>query len=139
MPKVTYQETITLTTIDCPSCGVMFGLTDELIGRLRTNGKTFYCPNGHSQWYGESEADKVKKELEAAQRKIAMKDFELATERSSRELLKRELTATKGQLTKVKNRVAKGVCPCCNRHFTNLERHMTTQHPGYDAPEVEAE
>lgn len=31
----------------------------------------------------------------------------------------------------MKNRVANGVCPCCNRHFENLERHMKGQHPDF--------
>jgi hypothetical protein len=28
-------------------------------------------------------------------------------------------------------RIGNGVCPCCNRSFTNLRRHMTTKHPEY--------
>lgn len=28
-----------------------------------------------------------------------------------------------------------GVCPCCNRSFTNVRRHMTSQHPDYTIPE----
>ena len=23
------------------------------------------------------------------------------------------------------------VCPCCNRHFTDLQKHMASKHPGY--------
>jgi hypothetical protein len=25
-------------------------------------------------------------------------------------------------------RVNAGICPCCNRHFTDLERHMKSKH-----------
>lgn len=44
---------------------------------------------------------------------------------------RRAHAATKGQLTKTRKRVAGGVCPCCNRSFVNLGRHMAGQHPDY--------
>lgn len=44
---------------------------------------------------------------------------------------KQELTTTKGQLTKTKKRLAGGVCPCCNRSFVSLAKHMASQHPDY--------
>lgn len=28
-------------------------------------------------------------------------------------------------------RIAAGVCPCCRRSFTDLARHMSSQHPDY--------
>lgn len=37
----------------------------------------------------------------------------------------------RGQLTKLKRRVSNGVCPCCNRSFADLHRHMTEKHPDY--------
>lgn len=39
--------------------------------------------------------------------------------------------ATKGVLTRTKNRVAKGACPCCNRYFRDVHSHITSQHPEY--------
>ena len=45
--------------------------------------------------------------------------------------LERRLSAQRGVLTRVKNRIIKGVCPCCNRHFADLSRHMQTQHPDF--------
>jgi hypothetical protein len=34
-------------------------------------------------------------------------------------------------MTRIKKRVAAGVCPCCNRSFKDLARHMAGQHPDY--------
>lgn len=31
----------------------------------------------------------------------------------------------------IKKRVGNGVCPCCNRTFENLSRHMSCKHPEY--------
>jgi chemotaxis response regulator CheB len=43
----------------------------------------------------------------------------------------REHSATRAQLTKTKKRVANGVCPCCNRTFKQLARHMKAKHPEF--------
>lgn len=39
--------------------------------------------------------------------------------------------AEKAAKTRIKNRIARGVCPCCKRTFQNLAAHMQTQHPGF--------
>lgn len=51
------------------------------------------------------------------------------------EMRLRQLSAARGQVTRIKNRVGNGVCPCCNRSFGNLHRHMQTKHPGWKKPE----
>lgn len=33
--------------------------------------------------------------------------------------------------TRIKNRVKNGVCPCCNRTFENLARHMQAKHSDF--------
>lgn len=43
--------------------------------------------------------------------------------------------AQKGQNTRLKNRIAAGVCPCCNRSFQNVARHMAGQHPDFQKHE----
>ena len=44
---------------------------------------------------------------------------------------RRSRAALKGQVTKIKRRVSKGICPCCRRNFANLKRHMEGQHPDW--------
>ena len=41
----------------------------------------------------------------------------------------------RGKLRAQSERIKNGVCPCCKRHFTNLERHMHTKHPEFAATE----
>ena len=43
----------------------------------------------------------------------------------------RSRSAIKGQLTRAKRRISKGVCPCCNRTFQNLANHISEKHPDY--------
>ncbi|WP_165394478.1 helix-turn-helix domain-containing protein [Pseudoxanthomonas winnipegensis] len=36
----------------------------------------------------------------------------------------------------MRQRVMNGVCPCCNRTFENLRRHMHDKHPEFGQPET---
>jgi hypothetical protein len=38
-------------------------------------------------------------------------------------------------MTKLRKRVANGVCPCCKRKFSNVVLHMRQEHPEYPASE----
>jgi hypothetical protein len=35
--------------------------------------------------------------------------------------------------TRIRNRIAAGVCPCCTRTFKNVARHIKDKHPTYVA------
>lgn len=115
----------------CVSCGIHFAAPEHFLNKRRQSGGTFYCPNGHSLSWTETEIDRLKKQVkqkdDALARQIAYTD----QVRADRDHVERRLSATKGVLTRTKNRVSKGVCPCCNRHFVNLQRHMQGQHPEY--------
>lgn len=52
---------IKLTPITCCSCGVVFGVSEEIETRLVNTGKSFYCINGHSQYF--SQKQKEEKEV----------------------------------------------------------------------------
>lgn len=116
----------TLAIEECCNCHIAFAMPAEFMQQARGAGPkvTFYCPRGHAQHYTVSEVQRLKDRLERAEaRASAARDQADAAERSRR--------AYKGELTKVRKRIGNGVCPCCNRHFANVERHMAGQHPGY--------
>lgn len=126
-------DTVTFTSRlvveECCSCGVIFGLPDDLRDQLLARrGTPFYCPNGHKQWYtGKSEAEKLRAQLANEKDRTEYWREEHGRERRSH-------SATKGQLTKARNRIGKGVCPCCNRSFPALAEHMRTEHPEFSEP-----
>jgi len=130
---------IQLTVHTCIRCGMTFAVPTTMDHRYHQSHETFYCPAGHGQSYtGESDADKLKKlqrQLEAAKKHA--KEMEGWGEEQSelRRQTERRLSATKGQLTKTKKRIAGGVCPCCNRTFQDLGRHMAGEHPDYATTE----
>jgi len=120
----------TYTVIDCFKCGALFAVPSQVNEDLLRTGRDFYCPNGHQQHYVESVQAKLEKEQqrrrEAERQANARLELLHAEERSH--------AATRGVVTKQRKklaRVANGVCPCCNRSFQNLARHMETRHPDY--------
>lgn len=120
----------TMHIIECARCGIDFGIGDEYMSARRKDHGTFYCPSGHPNWYPEDNTEeRLRKDLERA-RKRAQDAWEYTErERQRRLTAERQRAAAKGQVTKIKNRVGKGVCPCCNRTFQNLGKHMAGQHP----------
>lgn len=121
----------------CSECGVTYYFPEDWATRAKQEGKSWKCPNGHSQWYGEGENDKLRRERDQLKQRIAQKEDHIAHLRDSRDHTERRLHATKGVVTRIKNRVGRGVCPCCNRTFENLHRHMAGQHPNYIAEAAE--
>jgi hypothetical protein len=132
----TQTYTGTLVVVSCGKCDSIFGMTREFYDLRRRDHQTWYCPNGHPRVYnGPSESEKARQEAEneaaGLRRRLANRDEDLRAERASHQVTKNQRRAAKGQLTKTKRRIANGVCPCCNRSFAQLHRHMVSQHPEY--------
>lgn len=129
-----YEITTKLTLVieECYTCGIVFGMPDSLKTRLLRTHETFYCPAGHGQHYtGPSDVEKLKKQLEAAEQQIGTLTARARHEQDQREAAERNERAAKRELNRTKKRVSNGVCPCCNRTFVNLQRHMAGRHPDY--------
>jgi uncharacterized Zn-finger protein len=117
----------------CGECGVEHYLPELLDKKNIEAGPKggWYCPNGHPRVYTEGASDKLRRERDRLVQQLAEKDDAIAAAKRHAELAERRASAARGQVTKMKNRASKGVCPCCNRHFTDLERHMGTKHPSF--------
>lgn len=135
----TIRHSTTLVVEECPACHIVHGipatLRDLALERSQAApGETLwvFCPNGHRWSYtGRNEAQRLKEQLEWERQyrlSISAQADQLKAE------VKHERSRVKGyqgQLAKTKKRIGNGVCPCCNRHFTNVERHMASKHPNY--------
>jgi ubiquitin len=127
--SITVNRTIRLVQEVCCVCDLTFGVPDYWQAKRLRLGDAFYCPAGHKQWYGESENVKLKRQLKAAQARATHADDQRqAAERSAR--------AYKGQVTRLRNKVGRGECPCCGKEFAHLARHMERQHPDFADGEV---
>ena len=116
---------------DCITCFVQFMVPTGFTARRRQDKAAFYCPNGHSMSYTQSEADILRRERDRLKQREAQLNDEIRQQRELREAADRRASAARGQVTKLKKRAAAGVCPCCNRTFTSLARHMAMKHPEY--------
>lgn len=129
--NVLYSDT--LVAIECGMCHIPFALPTSMHNSRKRDGKLFWCPNGHEICYSDSENQKLKDQL--AREKANLKRT-LARETAVRDQLQAteyHLRAEKGAKTKLKNRIAAGMCPCCRRTFQNVARHIEGQHPGFAA------
>lgn len=115
---------VDLYVLDCPNCGVVFAVDDTYDDRRRNDARDFYCPNGHTMSYRESEATKARKELERQRaRLLAQMDQTRAAEREAAE--------AKASEVRLRWRVGNGVCPCCSRTFPGLAAHVAAKHPEF--------
>lgn len=121
--------------ITCWKCKVSYGMTEEFyrVAKLMADNTTFYCPNGHGAAFslGETDETKMRRERDAAVQRVAYWQDQAQQAEDGRKAAERIAAAAKGQVTKIKKRASAGICPCCNRHFTQLERHMGSKHPDF--------
>lgn len=129
----------TLRVMEC-WCGINFALPHSLHYQYLNRELTeVYCPKGHRCVpRGKTPVEKERDAREAAERQVQrLQTVRMDLERQ----VEHERHATRAQKaakTRIKNRVHKGVCPCCNRTFENLRRHMSTQHPDFAKETVDA-
>ncbi len=123
-------------------CGTRFAVPSELLTHQRhqkESGLSFwiFCPLGHQvTFYGgdtpaQKRAIQLERDLVAERARHDQTRAAVNTARAQRDAAQRREIAQKAAKTRIKNRVKNGVCPCCNRTFTNLQRHMAGQHPEF--------
>lgn len=120
-----------LRLMQCGSCGVWHAFPETRYDNARRQGGFWYCPNGHC-WGWENgedqeEMNQLRRERDRLKQNEARLEDAIAAER-------RQTAAAKAETTRLRKRVQNGVCPCCNRSFVDLGRHMKTKHP--DVPHL---
>lgn len=116
--------TIPLVELQCGTCGTFHAIPEAMHNAALEEGGYWTCPNGHSRGYreGRRERETVQRERDQYKQKVAQLEDDIVA-------LKKSRAAVQGEYAKVKKRVSAGVCPCCNRSFENLRRHMHNKHP----------
>lgn len=106
-------------------CSVEHAIPEELDRQARQSGHSIYCPLGHQWVMRNSENDNLRRErdrLKQENARIAGVAFDAEVARSKAE----------NALKRHKKRAAAGTCPCCNRTFSNMARHMKSEHPNFN-------
>lgn len=127
-----------IVRLSCADCGMDIFMTRHYEVWLQEDARRkFTCLKGHSQHFSDSENDieKIRRERNLLKQQAAMHEDEIREEQERRKAAERAAAAQKGQVTRLKNRAKAGVCPCCNRSFQNLQRHMENKHPDFGKAE----
>jgi hypothetical protein len=128
--SISVTQTLVMTT--CTECGILMAIPLEFDARLRSTHRNFYCLNGHPQHYaGKTEIENLREKCKRLEDDRDWWSDQFESEREAHATTEARRRAEKAAKTKMKNRIAKGVCPCCNRHFENLQRHIESEHPDY--------
>lgn len=136
---MTMTYTGTLTLVSC-WCGVHLAIPETLYREAFQNGTAVYCPLGHTFVWKESQVDRLTRELATAESQRKAARAALVATRDQRDAAERSNRAYRGWITRLRNKIAAGVCPVagCHRHFENVQAHIATQHPEWRELHAEA-
>jgi hypothetical protein len=126
MTTKTYVYSTTLTVTNCGDCGIPFAIPRDLYADRRKDGRSFYCPNGHFISYAETENQRLAREL-------AYQKDRRAAIAAERDQIQASLSATRGVVTRMRNRAIAGECSFCGQHLHDLARHVARMHPNEKA------
>lgn len=117
-----YVDQTEYSTMECCTCHMLFGVTTAFKQKRLNDRAYFYCPTGHQQHFtGPSEETKLRDQLKREQQMRESAQLRADQAKSERDEARR-------MHQRMRVRIVNGVCPCCNRTFQNLLRHMQTEH-----------
>jgi hypothetical protein len=134
MPIGTWQK--------CYRCKSDMWVPQALEDAARATSRiSLFCAYGHEQHYveGDSEETKLRRERDRLAQQIAQKDDEIRHQQFLRDLADKRAQRSHKEVVRLKKRAAAGVCPCCNRSFGELAKHMATKHPDFRAEDAARE
>lgn len=132
----TYATRANLVVEDCATCGILHAIPAEFRQRRLDDGASWYCPNGHRMHFAKSNVDREREARERAERRAEQAEQAARYQREQAARERRTSAALRGHLTRMRNRIANGVCPvpgCKRSGFTNVMRHVAAKHPDWHA------
>ena len=115
-----------LRFLQCGTCGVWHAFPETIYDHCRREGGFWHCPNGHSRGWKDgadnTELQQLRRERDRLKQDAARLNDDLAEQA-------RRAAAAEKKVIQIRKRAAAGLCPCCNRTFSNVQRHMQTKHP----------
>ena len=141
MLTMEYTGTLVIETCCHENCGMTFAMPDDFNKQKRRDHAYWYCPRGHSQHYtGESDLEAAKRRENQAHESERFAWTAAEAARDQAQAAQRSASALRGHLTRVRNKIANGVCPVpgCRRHFDNVQAHIASQHPDFRVTDPES-
>jgi len=132
----TYGTLYDIVILDCPSCGIHYGIMTDFRDRRVNDHRSWYCPNGHSIHFPQdNEAETLRKEVRRLERSKQWSEDQRRAAEADAARQRRVAAAARGRVTKIKNRIANGVCPApgCKRSGLGADvmAHIASCHPDF--------
>lgn len=128
-----FSVEVALETKTCPVCGIVYAAPSTLFQEIRSDEKMsargWWCPNGHNLCFKEKELDALRRERDRLKQDAARLEDEARTTRMKLAAAVTARDKAEALTRKVKKRAEAALCPCCNRSFSQLARHMKSKHP----------
>lgn len=129
-------------------CGMHHAIPSQL--RVHQNqeadeGRRFlvYCPLGHNHYPsnadGPTKAARERQRTEAMERRAVNAENAARIQREIAEKERRSAAALRGHLTRIRTRIAAGICPvpgCRRSGFAKVRDHLEAKHPDWLAEHV---
>jgi hypothetical protein len=122
-------------------CGITLAVPRQMYRWAQNDHKHhIYCPLGHTFVYGKNETDLAKERAENLAIQLRNARTSTSAVRDQLQAERRSNAAYRGWITRLRNRIANGVCPVadCHRHFDDVQAHIQTQHPDWASKHPEA-
>lgn len=109
--------------VNCGECGGIYAINARYHSQKREKGGGWTCPYCKTSWgfFGKTPVEKAREELEAEKQRHRATLARVNEAEAVAEKLRKDAA-------RAKKRAHAGLCPCCNRTFVNLQRHMATKH-----------
>lgn len=121
------EVTTELCRVICGECGGVYAISERYRKQKEERGGYWHCPYCDCSWGFSKEVSLIEK----AQLEARIANDGLARERAAHEQTTMSLRSHKAAKTRLKNRIANGICPCCTQYFKNLDEHIKNEHPKY--------
>jgi len=117
-------------TVNC-GCGGVYALPKEFKERCKRERLDWTCPYCKGTWgYGYLKK-RDRTEIERLTREKEHLAGRLESEKRAHKHTEYQRRGEKAAKTKLRRRAKGGACPCCNRTFVDLQRHMSSKHPEF--------
>lgn len=115
-------------------CGISFSVPSWWDKVRRETHTRFFCPNGHGQSYtAESATEKLRRERDNAKQQLARAEQETRDAQAAAAKAENARRVAERVRQRLEKRASAGTCPCCQRTFSNMTRHMKQKHPDFAA------
>ena len=137
MTTLTFTGELTVTSC---WCGIRLAIPSSLYREAHNNGVAVYCPLGHTFVWKETEADRLRAQIKQTEHSLRIARATATAARDHRDAAERSNAAYRGWITRLRNRIANGVCPVkdCHRHFDDVQAHIAAKHPEWASEHPEA-